>query len=120
MCRPPRTRKPPPATKYLPRRRSCRPSSSSLYGSVRTGSGAGAGRGGGRVPSLPSEDLLHDQGALRGGSVEVGEQPFEGVAALEERLELLRGVPCRIAVQAHVIVDRRCVCVEALAPRILL
>ena len=37
MCNPPSSRKAPPARKYLGSRVSCAPSSSSGYGSVRTG-----------------------------------------------------------------------------------
>src|SRR5438067_10470406 len=43
MCAPPRTRKPPPATKYFASLRSCAPSSASSNGVVRTG-GARPGR----------------------------------------------------------------------------
>ncbi len=76
---------------------------------------------GGDAPETPSEDLLHDEAPLGTEAAEVGEHALEGVAALEERLELPGRVPGRVAVEANITVllgaDED---VEALAAGVLL
>src|SRR5512132_3298000 len=81
----------------------------------RRGDGPGEGVG------PPSEDLLHDQAPFGVAGPEVGEQSLERVAALEKRLELTRGVPGRVAMDAHVSVGLDAnEDVESLAARVLL
>ena len=75
-----------------------------------------------RRGAAPSEDLLHHEAPRRcEARADVGEQPLEGVAALEEHLELSGRVPGGVAVDEHVTVSLRShEHVEALASGVLL